>query len=194
MRRVSMDLYVWKHPFVTDTDEAQCLITHEDESVFGPSAELEQFYAELMELFPAPEAFTVEELERNPVPWADSPHGSDRLVWLSIRWSAKDEDLDTIVELARNHDLVLYDPQGPSFHSPADENEGVPYAPTAGEYVRGVLLAAFGLLLALLAWKASIPVLSWIVIFVGGFVAFVAVSTTVAVAVQDWRDRASRPP
>ena len=37
------------------------------------------------------------------------------------------------------------------------------------------------------------PVLSWIVIFAGGFVAFVAVSTTVAVAVQDWRERASRP-
>ncbi len=37
------------------------------------------------------------------------------------------------------------------------------------------------------------PVLSWIVIFAGGFVAFVAVSTTVAFAVQDWRERASRP-
>jgi len=191
---VSMDLYVWKHPFTTDEDEAQRLITLEDESVFGPSAELEQFYAELMELFPPPEAFTVEERETNPVPWADSPEGSDRLVWLSIRWSAEDEDLETIVELARKHDLVLYDPQGPCFHSPADENEGVPSAPGVGEYVRGVLLAAFGLLLALLGWKASIPVLSWIVIFVGGFVAFVAASTTIAVAVQHWRERSSRTP
>ena len=189
-----MDLYVWKHPFTTDEDEAQRLITHEDESVFGQSAELEQFYVELMELFPPPEAFSAEERELNPVPWADSPHGSDRLVWLSIRWSAKGEDLDTIVELARKHDLVLYDPQGPSFHSPADENDGVPSVPTVGEYVRGVLLAAFGVLLALLAWKASIPVLSWIVIFVGGFVAFVAASTTVAVAVQDWRERSTRSP
>lgn len=59
-----MDLYVWKHPFTSDEDEAQRLITLEDESVFGPSAELEQFYAELMELFPPPEAFTVEERER----------------------------------------------------------------------------------------------------------------------------------
>lgn len=49
--------------------------------------------------------------------------------------------------------------------------------PTVGEYVRGALLAAFGVLLALLAWKASIPVLSWVVMFIGGFVAFVAVST-----------------
>ena len=185
-----MDLYVWKHPFTTDEDEAQRLITHEDESVFEPSAELERFYAELMELFPPPEAFTLEELEQNPVPWADSPHGSDRLVWLSIRWSAEGEDLDTIVELARKHDLVLYDPQGPSFHSPADENEGVEDAPDIGGYVRGVLLAAFGVLLMVLAWRASIRVLSWIVIFAGGFVVFVAASTTIAVAIQDWRARA----
>ena len=189
-----MSLYVWKRPFVTDTDEAQRLITLEDESVFEPSADLERFYAELMELFPPPEAFTEEELEDNPIPWADSPEGSDRLVWLSIRWSAKDEDLDTLVELARKHDLVLYDPQGPSFYSPADENEGVPYVPTTGEYVRGVLLAVFGLLLAFVAWKASIPVLSWIVVFIGGFVTLVAGYTTVAVAQQTWRDRSSRAP
>ena len=132
MRRVSMDLYVWKHPFTTDEDEAQRLITREDESVFGPSPELEQFYAELMELFPPPEAFSVEEQEQNPVPWADSPHGSDRLVWLSIRWSAKDEDLDTIVELARKHDLVLYDPQGPSLPLAGRRERGRPVRPGRG--------------------------------------------------------------
>ena len=66
--------------------------------------------------------------------------------------------------------------------------------PTVGEYVRGVLLAAFGVLLAFLGWKASIPVLSWILIFVGGFVALVAVGTTAAVAWQAWRERSSREP
>ena len=58
MRLVSMDLYVWTHPFTMDEEEAQRLITHEDESVFAPSAELEQFYAELMELFPPAPART----------------------------------------------------------------------------------------------------------------------------------------
>jgi hypothetical protein len=189
-----MDLYVWKAPVVTDEDVARQLITREDESVFDPSPDLERFFAELMARFPPPEAFTEEELATNPVPWADSPYGSERLVCLSIRWSAADEDLDTIVDLARRHDLVLYDPQGPSFHSPADENEGVPDAAGMGEYVRGVLLAAFGVLFAFLAWKASIPVLSWVLVFVGGFVALVAGSTTVAVAYQALRERASRSP
>jgi hypothetical protein len=189
-----MSLHVWKRPLVTDTDEAQRLIELEDETVFEPSPDLERFYAELLERFPPPESFTAEELEDPPIPWADSPEGSDRLVWLSIRWSAKAEDLDAIVELARAYDLVVYDPQGPSFHSPADENEDVPYVPGAGEYLRGALLAAFGVLLALLAWKASIPVVSWIVIFVGGFITLVAAGTTLVVAYEAWRDRASGGP
>jgi hypothetical protein len=191
---MSMSLYVWKAPQVTDTDEAARLVALEDESVFEPSADLEDFYAALLERFPAPDSFTDEELESAEVPWADPPDGSDRLVWLSVRWSAKDEDLDTIVELAREYDLVLYDPQGPSFHSPADENEGVPYGPTTGEYVRGAVLAAFGVLLAFLAWKASVPVVSWIMIFVGGFITLVAGGTTLAVAYEAWRERASQSP
>lgn len=187
-----MDLYAWKRPLVTDPDEAARLLDLEDEGVFEPSPDLEAFYAELLDRFPPPESFTAEELERADIPWADSPHGSERLVWLSIRWSAKDEHLDTIVELARAHDLVLYDPQGPSFHSPADEHEAEPYVPSVGEYVRAVLLAAFGIGLALLAWKASITVLSWIVIFAGAFVALVALVGLVATAQQGWRVRSSR--
>jgi hypothetical protein len=83
--------------------------------------------------------------------------------------------------------------QGPSFHSPADENEGAPpYVPGAGEFVRGVLLVAFGLLLTIVALKLSIPVLSWILIFVGGFVALVAGFSLAAIAQQSWRARANQ--
>ena len=75
---MSMDLYVWKAPRVTETDDAQRLITPEDESVFEPSADLERFYAELLAVFPPPEAFSEQELNENPIPSADSPEGSDR--------------------------------------------------------------------------------------------------------------------
>jgi hypothetical protein len=183
-----MDLYVWKSPVVTDVDEAKRLLALEDESVFEPSDDVTRFLDELMELLPPPEAFTAKELAAGATPWADGADGSDRLVSLSIRWGANDADLDTIVELARKHDLVLYDPQGPSFHSPAGEHEGKPYVPTVGEYVRGALLTAFGVLLVVGAWKLSIPVLSWIIVFVGGFIAFVAVFGLVATA-QGWRAR-----
>jgi hypothetical protein len=191
---MSMSLYVWKLPRVIDEDEAQRLVDLEDESVFEPSEDLRRFYEELVELFPPPESLTGEELDAGATPWADGVEASDRLVWLSIRWGADGDDLDTMVELARKYDLVMYDPQGPSFHSPADENEGVPYVPSAGEYVRGLLLTAFGVLFTYVAWKLSIPVLSWLLMFVGGFVAFVAAFSTVAVAYAGWRARSTPAP
>jgi hypothetical protein len=189
---MSMDLYVWKRPRVTDEDEATRLLELDDENVFEPSADLERFYAELLERFPPPESFTAVELDTAEIPWAESPEGSNRLVSLSIRWSAKGEDLDTIVELAREYELMLYDPQGPSFHSPADPDEDKPCVPTLGEYARGALLTCIGLLLMVLAWKASIVVLSWIVLFVGGFVTLVSVFSLGALAHQTWSTRASR--
>jgi hypothetical protein len=189
---MSMDLYVWKRPLVTDPEEAKRLVELEDENVFEPSADLERFYAELLERFPPREALADTEQESDAIPWADSPEGSNRLVWLSVRWSARGEDLDEIVDLARAYDLVLYDPQGPDFHSPAREDEGEPYVPSLGEYVRGILLAAVGVLLIVLAWKASIPVLSWVVVFVGGFVTLVAGLSLGAMAYQSTRVLVSR--
>ena len=50
------------------------------------------------------------------------------------------------------------------------------------------------MLLAVLAWKASVPVVSWIVIFAGGFITLVAGGTTLAVAYEAWRERASQSP
>jgi hypothetical protein len=191
---MAMSLYAWKRPLVDDPAEARRLLELEDETVFEPSPELERFYAELLERFPPPESFTQDELETAEIPWGDSPEGSDRLVSLSIRWSAKDEDLDAIVELAREHDLVVYDPQGPGFHSPMGKYEGSVerYVPSLGEILRCLLIAAVGVLLALLGWRASVPVLSWIVMFVGGLVTLVAVFLLAAISVQAWRVRAIR--
>jgi hypothetical protein len=64
--------------------------------------------------------------------------------------------------------------------------------PAVGEYVRAVLLAAFGVTVAVLAWKASVPVVSWIMTFAGGFVALVALFGLAATAQQGWRVRSSR--
>lgn len=189
---MSMDLFVWKAPVTDDPDEAKRLLDLDDESVFETSTELERFYAEVLERFPPPESFTSEELETSDTPWADGPHGSDRLVWLSIRWSANGDDLDAIVDLARAHGLVLYDPQGPSFHSPAPQYVDEPYVPSLGDYARVLLMTAVGLLLIALAWKASIPVLSWIVMFIGGFVTLVAVFLFGATVYESWRLRAIR--
>jgi len=49
---------------------------------------------------------------------------------MSIRWSADDEDLDAIVELAREYDLVLYDPQGLPSTPPPTRTKGCRTCPT----------------------------------------------------------------
>ena len=189
-----MSLYAWKRPVVDDPDEAKRLLALDDETVFEPSSDVTSFFAELLDRFPPPESFTEDELETAEIPWGDSPEGSDRLVSLSIRWSANDEDLDAIVELAHAHDLVLYDPQGPAFHSPAEEYEGmvVPHVPAVGEVLRCLLITAVGVLVVFVGWKASVPVLSWIVIFVGGFVTLVAVFLLAAISYAAVRARSIR--
>lgn len=55
--------------------------------------------------------------------------------------------------------------------------------------MRGVLLAAFGVLAVVVAWKLSIPVLTWILVVVGGFVSLVATFSLVAIAQQAWQAR-----
>jgi hypothetical protein len=190
---VSMDLYLWKAPLLEDTDEARRLLELDDESVFEPSPDLVAFFSDLTKRLPLHEAFTVEELEAGATPWADSPEASDRLVSLSIRWSAKDEDLETITELARVHGLVLYDPQGPALQLPGAEDwEPEPYSPTLGEVARALLLVAAGIVVGVGGWMLSIPVLSWILVFVGAFVALVAASTEGAVLYGAWRARRAR--
>jgi hypothetical protein len=189
---MSMDLYVWKAPVVTDPDEAQQLLSLGDESVFEASDDVTRFVTDLAALLPPLEALSETQLHGGGTPWAASPDASARLVALSLRWSAADEDLDTIVELARKYDLVLYDPQGPSFHSPVTPDEDEPYSPGLGEFARGALLVLVGAALAVGAWEVSIPILRWVLVVVGAFVVLVALIALWGTAEQTRRASRSR--
>ncbi len=103
---MSMDLYVWKRPMVSEDAAPQLLerfYEEGDTSAFEPSEDVSRFYDELVAMS------TDFEGER-----------SDRIIDLSLSWSVPDDILNGIVALAQKHDLVLYDPQGPSFHSPLE--------------------------------------------------------------------------
>src|SRR6478609_8639112 len=100
---MSMTLILWKAPLVADEDEAQRLLQpyydHEDDSAFEPSADIGAVSAELLRRFP----------DAEDGPWADlPPEQTERLLLLSIRWSADDAVLEVIERLAREHELVLY--------------------------------------------------------------------------------------
>ena len=96
---MSMTLILWKAPAVGDPDEAKALLEPwyetEDDSAFEPSDDLGIVL----------------------------PHNTGRLLDLSIRWGGDDRILADITALARIHELVLYDPQGPDVFLPTDPIE-----------------------------------------------------------------------
>jgi hypothetical protein len=158
---MSMTLLLWKAPVVVDADEAERLLQpyydRGDDSAFEPSAAIATVSNELLRRFP----------EAGHGPWADTPpEQTDRLLLLSIRWGADDAVIDAIVELAREHQLVLYDPQGPDVTLPNDPVDSGPIpGPTLFDHVK----------MFWLGWRIDVPVLEWVLMISGGFVVTVVV-------------------
>lgn len=67
----------------------------------------------------------------------------DRLIALNIRWSVEGEVLDTIVGIAKEFDLVIYDPQGPDVYRAQDAPEPQPDERATAKDVLGVVLGLF---------------------------------------------------
>jgi hypothetical protein len=162
---MSMTLILWKAPLVDDPDEAESLLQryHEsgDDSAFEASPDIAKMADELRARFPVGEES----------PWASfPPRQTDRILVLDIRWAADNEVVDEVAELARDYELVLYDPQGPDLTVPGQEVE-----PAPDERIRVVdylKILPMGLVAAgvfWLGWWIDVPVLNWILMIVGGF-------------------------
>ena len=162
---MSMTLILWKAPVVSDEDEAQRLLVpyydREDDSAFEPSEEIATVAAELLRRFP----------DAEDGPWADSPpEQTERILLLGIRWGADDAVLEAIEQLAREHRLVLYDPQGPTVHLPTDPIDDSPTPPPGfGAYLTVVLVGLVAAAVFLLGWRIDVPVLDWLLMIAGGF-------------------------
>ena len=196
-----MTLILWKAPVVEDADEAKRLTKAwyetEDDSVFEPSEDIARVADELRRRWPyrtlsnedtvarmseeerrqySPEVLKeirgVDEPEGSP--WADLPFWqSDRLLVLDIRWGADDEVVAAIYALARNCELVLYDPQGPDVFLPTDplpSDEPTP-PPTFREWLSIIAMCAFLLGVTYAAWLIPIGWIRWPAVIVAGFVA-----------------------
>jgi hypothetical protein len=166
-------LYLWKAPVVDDPDEAERLLKsynkREDDSAFEPSAAVATVSSELLRRFP----------DRYPEskdgPWEAAPYQTDRLLAVTVWNGAENADavLDAIFELAREHELVVYDPQGPDVSLPGDPDPG-PTPPL--RLVDRLKMVFMGLAVGLagagvfwVGWRIDVPVLDWILMIVGGF-------------------------
>ena len=166
-------LFLWKAPVVDDTDEAERLLKpyydREDDSAFQQSAAVSTVSSELLRRFP--DRFP----ESDGGPWEEAPHETDRLLAVTV-WSGADNAeavIDAIYELARQHELVVYDPQGPDVRLPGDPEPGPTPPPSVLDRLKMVLI---GLVVGLvgagafwLGWRMDVPVVDWLLMIVGGF-------------------------
>ena len=194
---MSMTLLLWKAPIVREADEAEALLKPyyqtEDESVFEASPDIVAAGEELTRLYPwrwLTNAETVARMSQEErgrwtpealrelrgveggehfatMPW----YQSDRLMVIDIAWSAPDEVVENIERIAREHYLVLYDPQGPDVRLPDDpvDDEPVP-APTLMEALKFLPLVAILLTLTYAAWLIPYGWLRWPAMIVAGFI------------------------
>jgi len=107
-----------------------------------------------------------------------TPERSDRLIGMNLTWSVPDDALDDIVALVRKYELVLFDPQGPSFHSPAAlDVEPIRRDPLVlRQALIGLLIGAA---LVVGGWVLPIPVVDWIAIVIGAFLVLTALYSVV---------------
>ena len=163
---MSMTLLLWKAPVVRESDEAEELLkpfyNGGDESGFEPSDDLTVVSKKLLERFP----------DTDDGPWSDwPPYDSNRILMLGIKWGADNAVIDAIEELAKKHELVLYDPQGPDVHLHDDPDE--PAGPVEELSTRDVLkmfpMALIAAGIFFLGWWIDVPVLRWVLMIGGAF-------------------------
>ena len=182
---------VWKVPVVATGEEADELVRRsyrEGDVIFERSPDVLRFYDELTERYPPLESFPESELAAGTAItyWSDSPERSDRFVAMSLQWRVPDDVVEFIGDLATKHGLVLFDPAGPDVHRPGVPDERTPFG-VAGA-VQATVVGLAGLLLAIVAWFLSIPIVSGILIVIGLFLALMAVYTLV----HEFRERTRR--
>lgn len=159
-------MILWKAPAVDNPEQAETLLrpwfNRGDESAFEASEDIERFADDLRRRFP-------EKAEDPGSPWAEPPfRQSRRLLSLSLREDAGDDVLDAIADLAWDHGLVLYDPQGP-YLFPPDEFAEPEAPPGPADWARFALFGFGSVGMLALGQRLTVPVLDSVLTAFGGF-------------------------
>jgi hypothetical protein len=199
---MAFDLYVWQSPRDVDDERAAALVRQWEEAGADPAAgpfeastDIGWFHRELKNDGAPLEL--VSDANPNPSTKPTWLSGGDneppaRLVAIRLTSETTGEDVNDVFSLAVKYDLVLFDARSGRVHFPMQEMAD--YA-DATFWPSGAIQAAvaggFGLLIAVIAWLVAIPILSWIVILVGGFMFVMAVFTFVHEGRKALRSRGS---
>jgi hypothetical protein len=183
------DLYAWEAPRDLDVGAAASLVESWEAaggdpatSPFEPSSNTGWFARELARDTPEVELLTDSPRwdARGPIWLQTEPAPSARVVAIRLTDSTTRDALEDILGLAAKYDLVLYDARRGAVTEPLAALRD--YASATfwpGGAIQAGVAALGGLAIATIAFLLSIPVVSGIVIAIGGFVAIMSVYTFV---------------
>lgn len=120
-RDMSFDLFVCDPTGPTTDDEIRALYeATAAEDYEAPDADdsprIAKFLAALSARFPALEDLGDDAVDTSP--WATTPERGDRWIAMCLTWSAGDDVIEWIANLAEEHGLVLLDPQDGTVYRP----------------------------------------------------------------------------
>jgi hypothetical protein len=195
---MSFDLYAWKSPRDLDADRAEALVERwqaacgdPGTSPFEPSTDVGWFYRELMKDVPELEASSDAFPNPSTAPiWvATTTESPARVVSIRLSPATLREGLESIFSLAVKYDLVVFDARSRRIHLPLEEmaaHASATFWP-AGAIQAGVA-GGIGGVIAVAAWFLGIPLLSGVLVVVGGFMFVMAVYTFI----HEGREAASK--
>jgi hypothetical protein len=198
---VAFDLYAWKSPRDLDADRAEALLeswrasgSDPGTSPFEPSADVGSFHRELMKDVPGLVVST--DAVPNPINapiWlaATSEQPPARLVVISLSPTAPGNTLQAILGLAAKYDLALFDARSRRVHRPLEEmaaHASATFWPAGA--IQAAVVGVIGGVIAVVAWLLGIPLLSGVLVVVGGFLVLMAVYTFIH---EGRKARNSRP-
>jgi hypothetical protein len=186
---MTFDLYIWASPRELDDEQAASMVGAWESaggdpaaSPFEPSTDVGWFHRELMKDSPWLDVSSdaVPNPSTRPIVLATSEEPPARVVAVRLGPRATLHDLNEIASLVAKYDLVLYDARDGRVRHPLEEMAAYASATfwPAGA-IQAAVAGAAGLAIAVIAWLVGIPVISWIVILVGGFLFVMAVFTFV---------------
>jgi hypothetical protein len=181
------DLYVWKARRNLDLSQAAAIVASWEAaggdpaaSPFEPDTDIGWFHRELMADHPGLEVVSdaVPNTSTRPIWLSTEAAPAARLVAIRLPQSAAEGVLESVFGLATKYDLVVFDRQGQHIHVPLQEMAD---HASATFWPRGAIQAAVagsaGGGIAVLGWFLGIPIVSWVLVAAGGFMAVMAVFT-----------------
>jgi hypothetical protein len=186
---VTFDLYAWKAPRDLDADRVTALLERWHEtggdpstSPLEPSTDVGWFYRELMKEEPGLEAASdaVPNPSAAPIWLSSTPEPPARMVAMRLSPDLPRDVLDSIFGLAAKYDLVLFDARNRRVHLPLAAmaaHASATFWPAGA--IQAAVAGGIGVVTAVVAWLLGIPLLSGLVMVIGGFMFVMAVYTFV---------------